>query len=462
MSDMPPPDWKPPPRIGAQPAKAGSPHETAKPASKGVSGYVATSGSPANNNSLIDLTKVPTHTSAAPAALTPGAAAPIIDEAEVSRRIQAQLQSGENPVEAALKSKSVNKGAAAGRLKIAGDGGDALADAQLRAASAGFKLGPLAWAGLIVWLLVGPVRNVLEAPDEAGGMTYAMIGLGALLGIGIVFGISWAAFRLFRRSLAAGNIAFCSLFGIAILGNAIMMMMGGAISELMRTGFSPRTAVAQTSVREVTESERTESSKQAQVPTDAPVVVTKAPETTPPVTRTPTRTIEEALESAMANVQQTLQPLMAEHRAAFEELDKCRDDLTKAGLDRRIAAVRRALAANRALDREYTGASGKVSDLLRYEGFADKECTKAILKQFPDQRIAKTTELRAAQKELCAALEGEARVLLNALGRWTIQPKGELVFNKAEDLQKYQRMNDAVRTIDERHTRILEEMKKQR
>ncbi|MFO0856872.1 MAG: hypothetical protein U0640_05905 [Phycisphaerales bacterium] len=459
MSDMPPPDWKPPSRPGTQPAKPdGSSHESAKPATKGVSGYVATHASTAKSP-LIDLTKTPTHETHSTHTAAPTTAAPIIDEAEVSRRIQAQLQSGEDPVESALKSKSVNKGAAAGRLKIAGDGGDALADAQLRAANAGFKLGPLAWAGLVIWLLIGPVRNLLEAPDEAGTMTYVMIALGALFGIAIVFGLSWAAFRLFRRSLTAGNIAFCSLFGVAILGNAVMMMMGGAISELMRTGFSPRTAVAQTNIIEVPSVETPKSSQSEETPV---VTDSKTPETAPLVTRTPSRTIDEALASAMAGIQQTLQPLIAEHRAAFDELEKSRDDLSKEGLDRRIAAVRRALAANRALDREYTGAPGKVSDLLKYEGFADKDCTKAVLKEFPDQRIAKTTELRAAQKELCAALEGEARVLLNALGRWTLQPKGDLVFSKSEDLQRYQRMNDAVRTIDERHDRILEEMKKQR
>lgn len=455
MSDMPPPDWKPTQKADSQPAKANaSSHESAK-ASKGVSGYVATNNAQSKSAPTIDLTKPAASTSSQPESIE----VPAIDEGEVARRIQAQLQSGGDPVEAALQSKSVNKGAAAGRLKISGDGIN-----QLRDATAGFKLGPLAWIGLVVWLLIGPARNILEAPDDAGSMTYMFIALGALIGIAIVFALSWAAFRIFRRSLAAGNLVFCSLFGLAILGNGIVMMMGGAIDELMRTGFSPRSAVAQTSVVVTPVPDENESKKDTTFNTDnLPTVIQPTAEVVPPVTRTPTRTIDEALESAISGVMKTLQPIVDEHRAAFEDLEKSRSDLTKEGLDKRINAVRRALAANRSLDREYTGAPGKISDLLKYEGFGDKECSKAVFKEFPDKRISKSTELRAAQKELCAALEGEARILLNALGRWSINAtSGDLVFSKTDDMQRYQRMADAVKTIDERHQRILEEMKKQR
>ena len=169
------------------------------------------------------------------------------------------------------------------------------------------------------------------------------------------------------------------------------------------------------------------------------------------------------MESAMRGVWSTLQPLVEEHRAAFDDLQQSRDDLSKEGLEKRIVAVRRAFAANRALDREYTAAPKKLSDLLRYEGFPDKDCSQAIIKEFPDQRLTKTTELRAAQKEFCAALEGEARLLLASIDRWTIHPKtGDLVFNKADDLQRYQRMHDAVLSIDQRQNAMLEAMKKQR
>lgn len=473
MSDMPPPDWKPPQKTGASHAHTDTKsRDAARSLAKGVSGYVATSASHAKASPAQEATRNAAtnnaHSTAQAHPAVPTAQAhidaPVIDEAEVARRIHAQIQGGDESIESALRPKSVNRGAAAGRLRIAGDGGDALAEAQLHAANRPFKLGPLAWAAVGVYLLIGPLRTLLEA-DDAGFMSYLMLGLGTLLGIGVVFGLAWCAFRMFRRSVAAGNIVFCSLLGLGILGNVVMLMVGGAITELLRAELGPRSAVAETIV---IENPTTPDLEEPGVDdADAGTSLTAQPEAKatviPPVSRTPNRTIEEAMESAMQGVMDKLQPLVEEHRAAFEELQKLRDDLSKEGLDKRIVAVRRALAANRSLDREYTAAPKKLSDLLRYEGFVEKDCTQAVIKEFPDQRIAKTTELRAAQKELCAALEGEARLLQGSIDRWNINPKtGDLVFNKADDLQRYQRMHDAVLSIDQRHDAILEAMKKQR
>jgi hypothetical protein len=153
---------------------------------------------------------------------------------------------------------------------------------------------------------------------------------------------------------------------------------------------------------------------------------------------------------------------MGEHRAAFTAMLPPPKDYTKATLDQRLNVIRRAMKANRALDASYMKAPSMLAQALRGSGVPDAMVSPLVASAFPNERIAKTAELRLVQRELCAALEEENRALSQNFGQWTAETKEgrtQIRFRNADDAQRHQRAMAIVQSKLERQRALIDEMR---
>jgi hypothetical protein len=458
MSDMPPPNWVPPTPTPAP----------EKPAEKPVEAAPAP---------LIDL---------AASKLDPAGPTQIVAESSKPSELPAES------VKPRSSGQTVNEGAASMRLgrrgQLIGGGNESGSTTQEK-----FSLGTWSCVAMFAAIGVGPAWQAWRAFEQRDWITVGIVAAIGVLGVGVAYGIAVACYRMSHRSHSFANAAFTVLMLLGLSGSLLTSAMHEAgVFTNLASAFGPRSAKAEpasTPSVTVTMDDVTGAIRSESIKVDEPLV---EPAVTPRAARTePTPTAADLRDVGIVNAQELIQqatksakadpaaaraafldalaPLvsqlrgaMGEHKAAFTAMLPPPKDYTKNTLDARVNLIRRALKANRVLDATYVKGPSMLAAALRESNVPDETVSTLVAAAFPNDRLAKTAELRLVQRELCAAMEEETRALSQNFGKWTAETKeGRTIirFRSTDDAQRHQRAMGVVQSRLERQRALIDEMR---